>query len=89
MEEKEIPKVLYLYIHFKIWDYFKKEKVSLKDFTSFLFEWRIPKVIRPIIVKEFEVLGLIKKDGRYELKITRPEFNMENYPKYFEELKIY
>jgi len=37
-------------------------EISVKDAKKILFEWRIPKELRPVILKELEFLGLIEKE---------------------------
>ena len=90
MEKKaRIPCIFYLYVHYKIWDLIKGECISKKEFKKHLFQWKIPKELRPLIIKEMEMLGLIKKRGRYELKIVRPSFNDQSHKEYYEQFNIY
>jgi len=91
MEEKkgEIPNVLYLYIHSRIWEAFKNDNVAICDVYSYLHEWKIPKRIRPLIIKEFELLDLIEKSGRYTLLIKRPCFKLDDCNVYYKKLNIF
>jgi len=83
----EIPCVYYLYLHSKIFEKFKIA-VSYKDIKKFLFEWRIPQKLRPLIIKELEILKLIKKKkNTYELK--KPQIYEENVNKYYEMLGMF
>jgi len=88
-EKKSIPNILYLYLHLKIWEYFKSEVISLKDFKNYMFEWRIPKKLRPIVVKELECIGLITRKNRNLVIIKRPTFNVDDCNEYYRELKIF
>jgi len=49
--------------------------MSQKEFMSCLFQWRIPKTLRYLIMKEMEKMGL--------LKVEKKVVHMNNY--YFEE----
>jgi len=91
MAEKrsEIPCFLYLYIHSRIWEAFSSDKISIKDFSTYLFEWRLPKILRPLIIKEMQILGLITRTGKYEIKLSRPNFEILEYNKYYQDMGIF
>ncbi len=68
--------IIYLYFHSKILSW-KGKEMSEKDFKSCFFQWRIPKDLRPQIMKEMEGIGLIK--------INKKRVNIKNY--YFKDFK--
>ncbi len=89
MVDEKIPYIFYLYLHSKLWVMTKGEVVSEKDLKIMLFQWKIPKTIRPLILKEMELLGLIKEEGRRLIKLNRPIFNEDEVNKYYELLNIF
>ena len=76
--EKEVFWSFYFYIHSELKKKYNGNYVSIKEAKSFLFEWRIPKPIRPIILKELEKLNLIEKEDRYTIKINESKIDMDN-----------
>lgn len=89
MSDIKIPYIFYLYLHSKLWEMTKGEVVSEKDLKIMLFQWKIPKNIRPLIVKEMELLGLIKEEGRFSIRLNRPIFNEEKINEYYKLLNIF
>lgn len=55
--------IIYLYFHSKILSW-KGKELTEKEFKTCFFQWRIPKNLRHVIMKEMEKMGLIKKKGR-------------------------
>lgn len=58
--------------------------MRLKDATTFLAEWRIPKRLRPLIIKELEIIGLTEKIDRVTIEIKRPTINLDCPEDYYE-----
>lgn len=88
MKKEEIPKILYLYIHSILYKQTNGSHLfSLKDARSFLRQWRIPKKLRPIIIKELELMELIEKVDRITIEIKRPQINLDSPQEYFKLLK--
>ncbi len=86
---QRIPCVLYLYLHYKI--YHKTDggnRISTKEAISYLHHWKIPKSIRFLIIKEMEKLNLLKREGRNNLILNRPTFEIDKTYNYVEALKI-
>jgi len=69
-----VKPIIYLYFHSKILNW-KGKEMTEKEFLSCLFQWRIPKTLRYVIMKEMEKMGL--------LKIEKKIVYMNNY--YFNE----
>ena len=89
-KEEVIPCVFYFYIHYKLKEKFKVATVlSTKDTANFLFEWRIPKEIRPIIIKELEILGLIERINKKTIKINNSKFDIEDVREYCKAVALY
>ena len=89
MKEKEIPHIFYLYLHSKLYERSLTREASIKDIKKFLFQWKIPKKLRTLIIKEMEILGLLTIDNRYYIQFNKPKFNEDDCNKYYEELGIF
>ena len=89
MNEVKIPCIFYLYLHSKLWEMTKGGVVSEKDLKKMLFQWKIPKNLRPLIIKELELLGLLEGEKRFLIKLNRPDFNEEKVNNYYTLLKIF
>lgn len=91
MNRKEvIPCIFYFYIHCKLKEKFKEGSiVSTKDAMDFLFEWRIPGKIRPIIIKELEMLDLIERNDKKTIKIKQSTFTVDDIREFSKAVGIY
>jgi hypothetical protein len=89
MNGNKIHCIFYLYLHSKLYEGMPSKEVSIKEMKKWLFQWKIPKKIRPLILKELEVLGLIKINGRYFVEMNKPEFDEEKLNKYYEKMGLY
>ena len=91
MNKKEvIPCVFYFYIHYKLKEKFNVATVlSTKEAMNFLFEWRIPKEIRPVIIKELEILNLIERLNKKTIKIKDSIFDIEDLREFYKSTGIY
>lgn len=78
MVKERIPCIFYLYIHTKLAERSTNSSLTYKEAVSYLHEWRIPKHIRIIIIKELELLGLIKRINRDFIELKRPDINLDN-----------
>lgn len=83
MKEVKIPNVFYYYIHSKIWERTKGNSIQKSELKGYLAEWRIPKNLRYLIIKELEILGLIKKTKKHQIEFEKPKFNDEEILKKF------
>jgi hypothetical protein len=63
--------------------------LSTKEAMQFFFEWRIPTSIRPIIIKELEILNLIERVNKKTIKIKDSDFTLEDVRKYYKAVEIY
>ena len=87
-EEKiAIPCLFYLYIHSKMFEQTKGKETRTKDLQTYLSNWRIPKQLRFLILKELEILKLLEIK-RYSAELKVPHFNIDEYYKYHETLGI-
>ncbi len=55
--------IVYLYFHSKILNW-KGKEMSIKEFKSSFFQWRIPKPLRDAIMKEMKKMDLIHIEGK-------------------------
>ncbi len=69
----KIP-ILYLYLHSRILNW-KGLVMTEKEFQTCFFQWRIPKDLRPILMKEMEKYGLLK----IEKKSRKRKIFLNNY----------
>ena len=86
MEKRELG-IFYFYIHSKMKDKYLLDVITIKELKSFLFEWRIPKVLRPIILKEMELAEMIKKVNRNCVELL--DCKMDNINKLYEQYGIF
>ena len=91
MNNKEaIPCIFYFYIHHKLKEKFKVATViSIKEAMKFFFEWRIPTSIRPVIIKELEILNLIERVNKKTIKILDSDFTPEDVRSFYKAVGIY
>lgn len=91
MNQREgIPCIFYFYIHYKLKEKYRVATVlSTKEAMKFLFEWRIPKELRPIIIKELEILQLIERINKKTIKINDSSFTLDDLRKYCLAVGIY
>lgn len=87
--KKGIPFVFYFYLHSKLREFSKRERISKKKVRTFLHHWRIPKNMRPVIVKEMELLGLIKEDGRLHYRIKESSSDLFDLNRIYETLGLW
>lgn len=91
MNNKEvIPCSFYYYIHYKLKEkYGEIAELSTKQVTSFLFEWRVPKNIRRIIIKELIMLKLIERIDKKTIKLNKSKFTLEDLREFYRIVEIY
>ncbi|GBE19396.1 MAG TPA: hypothetical protein ENG87_01810 [Candidatus Pacearchaeota archaeon] len=87
-EIKEIQNVLYLFLHSRIY-YKLGEHTNSKTALTYMFEWRIPKKLRPLILKEMIILRLVEKKDKDTLIIKKPQFDEENCNSYYIKLGLF
>ena len=78
----------HLYFHSEIYKKYGKE-ISESDLKFAISKWNIPKKVIPLIIKEMELLGLIKKEKRNLIILKNPLFNKEDCNFYYEKLQIF
>lgn len=89
MNKKEIPCIFYIYLHSKIFENLGLEVVNIREVKMYMSKWRIPNKIKPLMLRELEILGLIKIVDRANIKLNKPIFKIEDCSKYFVKLKIF
>jgi len=87
-KEKELP-IIYLYIHSKMEENFKGVCIHTKELKSFLFQWKIPNILRPLIIKEMIKMKLLEKEGRFILKLNHSTFNPKKINELYQKFGIY
>lgn len=84
----KIPMIMYLYLHTKIVENSSNGLIAYRDAVSYLHEWRIPKELRVIIIKEMETLGLLKRVNRDVIELNRPKIDFSNMNNIYEMVGI-
>jgi hypothetical protein len=79
----KIPCVFYFYFHSKLKEKAKEGIISVGEAKSYLFQWRIPKNLRPVILKELVALNLLQRDGKTWFKIKEGDLDLENISKLY------
>ena len=88
--DKQIS-IFYLYLHSKL----KKreinlaEEMSIYELFSRMFQWRIPNCLKPLIVKEMELLGLVRKIDNKTIELLPSKFDINDVRCYYKQLGIY
>ena len=87
-ENKEFKGYWYLYIHSKLKERSINNYISLNEAKNFLFEWRVPKQLRIIIIKELEQLGLIEFEDKYTIRFNRCNIDLDNLTNLYEDVGL-
>lgn len=86
--KKDIPLVFYHYIHEKLWESSNHGVINKREAINCLGWWRMSKNIRPLIIRELEILKLIEV-SRYEIKVMRPVDTDSFLKRVYSELEIF
>jgi len=88
--EEIIPCSFYFYLHYKLNEKYRTGSIlSVKEVMNFLFEWRIPRELRPIIVKELELLDLIELVNKKSIRLNDSDFDLSDLREFYEITNIY
>jgi len=63
--------------------------VPVKELNTYLFQWKIPHLLRPIIIKEMINMNLLKKENRFNIKIIKSNFDIKDIDKIYRRFHIY
>jgi len=86
-EKRGIPCVFYFYLQSKLKEKAEEDSMPLNEVKWRMFQWRIPRQLKPLILKEMELLGLIKQEKRRTIKFIKSDFNIDNLNGYSKELE--
>ena len=94
MKKEQIPMVLYFYLHSRIRELALKEVnsdgiMSINETRWRMASWKIPNPLKPIVIKIWEDLGIIKKIDKRNIQFLQTDFDMENLGKIYSELGIF
>jgi len=83
--------IFYLYLHSKIGEPVmnKDRRMSISEVEFRMFQWKIPKCLKPVIIKIWEQMGIIKKIDRFTLEFQKTKFNIENMGEIYEQLNLF
>ena len=88
----KIPCSFYYYLHFSLISMLLCKNtriISVKEFEDGMFQWIIPKALRPVVTKELEMLNLIQRINKNEIEIKDSEYNPEDLRKFYESVGLY
>ena len=89
MDKKDF---LYLYLHSQISKVAFEDRgngiMPLEEISWRFFQWKIPAVLKPAIVKIWECMGIIKKIDRRTYQFKKTNFDINNIGKLYEDLGI-
>jgi len=88
-DNNKILGIFYLYIHKKIYERAAGNSMKVSELQMYLQEWRIPKNLRYLVIKDMEALGLLKLNGRRRVNINKPVFDEENLNQYYQEAGVF
>jgi hypothetical protein len=88
-QKRGIPHIFYLYLHSKLKEHAERNLMSLNEFKWRMFQWKIPKQIKPLIVREMELLELIKKKGKRKIRFLDSGFRLDNLNNFFQQLNLF
>ena len=86
---KEGIPIFYLYLHSKLKENFNGNYISIKELKTYLFQWKIPHLLRPLIIKEMVSMKLLKEQNRFTIQIIECNFDLKDINKLYEEYHIY
>jgi len=89
MGDSEAPCIFYYYIHYMLYKKYGEKEITIKKAKDFLYEWRILKIIRPIIIKELEIFGLIESVNKKKIKIKTSNFSEDGIGKIYKQIGLY
>jgi len=79
MNKKPIFYFWYFYIHSILEKKAREGFLKYKEAKKILFQWRIPKFSRELIIKELENLGLVKRINKGELRLNKSPIDINNH----------
>lgn len=71
----KIPYCIYLHLQKKLFEHSERGVIQKTEAISFMHHYRIPKEIRPVVIKEMEHLGLISMENRFTIRIINTDKN--------------
>jgi hypothetical protein len=77
-KENEFKGYWYLYIHSKLKERSINNTISICEAKNFLFEWRLPKWLRVVVIKELENLELIEIENRHTIKFNDSKVDLDD-----------
>lgn len=79
----------YFYIHSKLKERSINNQLNLNEAKSFLFEWRVPKWLRPVVLKEMENMELIKLENRNTIIFNKCDIDIDNISNIFNNVGLF
>jgi hypothetical protein len=90
--DKDCKDFLYLYLQSKISEVAFADRgdgtMAKTEIFWRMFQWKIPSVLKPAILKIWEDIGIIKKIDRRTYQFKKTDFDINNIGKLYEKLGI-
>jgi hypothetical protein len=92
MNKEEIPMVLYFYLQSKVGEPAFEDNgdgtMSLAEARHRMFQWKIPKNLKPAIIKIWEDIGIITRIDRRNIQFKKTDFDIDDLREINKELGI-
>jgi len=63
--------------------------MSIHEVEWRMAQWRIPNKLKPLIIKVWEDMGIVKKIDRRTIEFIRTNFNVEDMGEIYTELNLF
>ena len=91
--DKECKDIFYLYLQSKVSEpAFEKRgdgTMSVAEATYRLFQWKIPNVLKPVVIKIWENMGIVERIDRRTLKFKKVDFDISNIGSIYDKLGLF
>ena len=89
-KEVKMPCIFYHYIYSRIREKFPRQKeITVKEAKKVFYTWRIPKNLQPVMIRELELLGLIKRKRYFYLELFEEKIDFDDTSSIYKEAGIY
>jgi hypothetical protein len=92
--DKDCKDIFYLYLHSQVGNLAfekgcKDGTLSIAETYSRMFQWRIPNNMKPIILKIWLNLGIVKRLDRRTIQFIKTGFNKNNLGDVYDKLGLF
>ena len=87
-KEKEFKGYWYLYIYSKLKERSINNTIPVVEAKNFLFEWRLPKWLRVVVIKEMENIDLIEIENKHTIRFNEIKLDLDNVSGIFNDVGL-